>query len=540
MVYEPKEYEIGVTTGAAGGTPRLPTWEYKLAFGMKKGISVLEWFSDVPHEITESQGKELERMAKGLGMKLLLHGSLTIPLEIGERGYYTESHDVMRRSIEVANYMKAIYVLFHASLYQWIEYVTRAEVLFRVEMADHRGRHIEKLLKENKELADWFIERYGERLVDAILKPRRSRELVDFHYRLREKRLKKKISDTEYERRYKSKLKELLEKDIGDWERKEVGNWRIAAEILFHYMIFTRDDLLINMLEVYEEKLKKEDIYFTPTKIIGLEIEEIIKWFKNFIRKRIGKEFFYGVVAAKYVQGHIEKAAEPLEPLIKLLEKYDLILTLEVPDARTPRYAGMYNLWRPKQIYALVKTMDDPHVRMTVDFEHIATQAAEPEKEIEDFIKTCPDAGKYIISVHCTTPTPTHGHYPIRIGDEYLYRLLWMLRKTDFKKGFLIFERGSPPPRKKEPVQRSVTALRLMVEQLEKDTPPDKLPLRFYGMEEFKTSLAKERQRVLVRQHALDPLEGMMFVPEERFTFLGRRAIRRGKRPEEWEREKYR
>lgn len=530
-----KGYKVGVTTGAGPGTPRLPTWEYKLAFGMKKGVDVLEWFSDVPHELTETQGKALKKMAEGLGMKLLLHGAITVPMEIGDRRYYEESHDVMKRSIEVANYMKAIYVLFHASLYQWVEFITRAEVLLAIEMVDHKGRHVEELLEEalNKapKFVDWFIEKWGERLAGSILHPTEVRELI----LERERFIRKEIIEEEYKKR----LKDILRKRIVNWYDKVGGSWELAAEIIFHYMIFTKDLLLTNMLNVYKEDLEKEGILFSPEELIGLEIEEITRWFEEFKRKRIGKEFFYGSVSAKYVYGHIMESVVAPGPLINKLKEYDLILTLEIPDARDPRYAGMYNLWRPKQIYTLVKTINDPRIKMTIDFEHIATQAAEPEKEIEDFMRTCPDAGKYIISVHCTTPTPTHGHYPIRIGDEYLYGLLWMLRKTGFKNGFLIFERGAPPPQEEEPVRQSVTALRLMKEQLEKNVRPKDLPLEFYGMEEFKTGLAIERQRAAIREHALDPITGMMFVPEEKWTFLGRRAIERGRRPEEWERERY-
>jgi len=38
----------------------------------------------------------------------------------------------------------------------------------------------------------------------------------------------------------------------------------------------------------------------------------------------------------------------------------------------------------------------------------------------------------------------------------------------------------------------------------------------------------------------MDPLKGMLKIPEEQWTFLGTAAKEEGKRPEEWKKEEYR
>jgi hypothetical protein len=85
-----------------------------------------------------------------------------------------------------------------------------------------------------------------------------------------------------------------------------------------------------------------------------------------------------------------------------------------------------------------------------------------------------------------------------------------------------------------------VTTLRLIVRFLQKNTPPDKLPEEFFGVYP-RGLLAEERQWVTIFQHRMDPLKGLIKIPETDYTFLSRAAITElGKRPEEWKKEEYR
>jgi len=78
-----------------------------------------------------------------------------------------------------------------------------------------------------------------------------------------------------------------------------------------------------------------------------------------------------------------------------------------------------------------------------------------------------------------------------------------------------------------------------MIKFLEEDVPPDKLPDEFYGVSP-RGLLSVERQWVTIFQNAMNPLRGLLRIPEEEYTFLGRAATEEGKRPEEWKKEEYR
>jgi len=226
----------------------------------------------------------------------------------------------------------------------------------------------------------------------------------------------------------------------------------------------------------------------------------------------------------------------------------NLKITIEIPDARSPEYAGLYRTCRPKQIYVAVLatrerlkqefSQHSEKVFMTVDFEHIATHGMDPLEEIRKFSELVPDAGKVILSLHVTKPTPLHHHMPIEIGDVEVYRLLWFLRNSGLGRFFttyLIFERGGET----DPFKRSITALKIMKDHLEKEIPPEKLSPEFFGVTTGKIA-SEERQLATIREHARDPLKGLITVPEEAYTFLGRAATEKGKRPEEWKKEELR
>jgi hypothetical protein len=100
---------------------------------------------------------------------------------------------------------------------------------------------------------------------------------------------------------------------------------------------------------------------------------------------------------------------------------------------------------------------------------------------------------------------------------------------------YILFERGGF----KDPYQHAVTALKIMVKFLEKDVPPDKLPDEFFGVSK-RGLLSEERQWVTIFQNAMSPLRGLLKIPEEDYTSLGRAATEEGKRQEEWKKEEYR
>ena len=138
-------------------------------------------------------------------------------------------------------------------------------------------------------------------------------------------------------------------------------------------------------------------------------------------------------------------------------------------------------------------------------------------------------------------------HEPIDVGSEaqrWIYIYAYKMRQKGFgvggNKAIIIFERGGRPGSQPgEWMRSSVTAMRLIVDQLIRDTPPDKLPLEFYGVspEGF---YSEERQMAIVKEHYWDPLKGMLSVPEEEYTYLGKAALDKGKKPDEWKKEELR
>jgi hypothetical protein len=101
----------------------------------------------------------------------------------------------------------------------------------------------------------------------------------------------------------------------------------------------------------------------------------------------------------------------------------------------------------------------------------------------------------------------------------------------------MIYERGGGQT-PAEVIQDSVLSMRLIADELEKNTKPDELPLSFYGISEQNPEVIA-RQRVAMRDNFMAPVSGLLTMPDETHTFLGRAAVERGK-AEEWRKGKHR
>ena len=254
-------------------------------------------------------------------------------------------------------------------------------------------------------------------------------------------------------------------------------------------------------------------------------------------------------VAAKYIEGHLKTMLDEYAMKVKFENK---ILKMSVLDycrrhklqifieTNMPGGYGEMTGGAPPGELRIIKATDhvkicqviDPDILgYCMDFEHLITNYVDPEKEAEELIKT--GGGKFIKCIHTNAPRPIVGaHAPIwsLSNDMYiLYRFFYKLRKAGCKNAYIIWEMGSYG------VQESAIAFRNIVRELEKETDPEKLPDEFFGID--KTFEAQ--QMTAIREHAYDPLEGVLMIPEERHTFLGRRAVELGK-AREWEKEKYR
>jgi len=200
----------------------------------------------------------------------------------------------------------------------------------------------------------------------------------------------------------------------------------------------------------------------------------------------------------------------------------------------SPGYEVYMRLARLPHLYHLVRSVGSEYVGFTMDMEHMLGCNIDPKKDIEELPG---NAGKFLKVVHITIPTPLNpSHQTVKVGSEaqyYIYERLYELRKKGFEKGWLIFERTGGA----DPIQQSVLAMRIIKTFLERSIPPKKLPLEFFGMKPAGPEV--KRQEITIKEHAFDPIKGMLLVPEEEYTFLSKAAIEKGK-AEAWKKEKYR
>ena len=549
-------FKVAITPGLYGIArgEELADVVRKFGFGMTRGTDAIEIPADVPHEVDYTSGRQLRYVAEKSGIEVLWHGSLTVPMCIGEVERYREAEDHLKKSIRSAVFGGCKYVNFHSCLHPWPELATFSEMRWRAIMVDERGRLIKELLKENEKLRKWFVEELGKEYVSAILTNAESYSIRDYVDRKIAEEFKESATTQErgaryielYENEINKKIEERLKKGER-WDNYELGSWVDAFRIVANNMFLEKDQIFVEMAKIYP-KIK---VKWGDKKWIDGELEKA---------KETGdikfKEFYYAVAGAKFLEGHMKNMIDFLDKglpqeirkmSIDEVEKRKLMqiakdfrITIEVPDARDPGHAGLYTLWRPKQIITAIKIIQKKfktdRVWALIDFEHIATQGVDPVFELKELTKLIPDAGHYIISIHATHPTPYHTHKTIELGEMTIYNLLWTLRKAGLGKKrlvYLVFERGGGD----DPFKRSVIALKLMAKFLDKDVPPKELPPEYFGVEAG--GPAFKRQEVTIKEHFLDPLKGMLTVPEEEYTFLSTVAKEKGK-VEEWKKEKLR
>jgi len=572
----------GVTTGlySIARSEELSTPTRKIGYALTRGVRAIELAADVPQEVTFTEGQEIRAMAKKQGLTISLHGPLNAAMELPDRYDWRDADDLMKRAARTACHLGAIYIDFHASINMWRELLTYTGRRLTLTFADHEGNFFSIMLRKNTKLRKWFIKKRLEKYFhDILTRDDRNRiaARIDNEIRTERERRVQKISEgrrtgqltpQEAEIEFKRMVDELTEKQTklessvlrdelerkltrGDpWESEDLRGLSGVLEgyhIMFRYLFYTQDPQFTSMMKFYKPVLDKYNLNFSnddwpdyATK--KMEDENDF----NF------KEFFYSVCAAKYIEGHLIKLKEWIKKELidkefvgkPELQEYarKLRVGIESPDARDPSYPGRYMIWRPKQIYSMVRTirqiMKDDFVWMIPDFEHTAMQGADSVLEFEELVKLIPDYSEYVIAVHANSPNPLQPHNPIEYGDMRLYRCFYALKQTGLAKNrdvYLFFERGGG----EDPFKKSIDALRLIIESLEKNIEPDNLPLSFFGITE-KFEGNQLRQSQIVKDHAYDVMKDLLEMPEEDWTMLSQAAIRKGKKPEQWKRGEFR
>ncbi len=271
------------------------------------------------------------------------------------------------------------------------------------------------------------------------------------------------------------------------------------------------------------------------------------------------------MVGCRYIIGHFE--ADPLpeylaemqqkkperindtfyqKKAIDKLKQVKVTLVFENPELNEAGTEGLQRIIRGKHMYNFVKAaqqvLGTEYIRLLIDLNHWVHNAIDPGSEFDILKKEAPDFGKYVKAIHIYEPWPIHEHAPFDIpSDEQMkiYRWLFQLRQIGFKDGILVFERGGGE--NPQQISRTVIlALREIIKNLEKDVDPNKLPLEFFGISP-EGVLSTERQMVIIREHARDPLKGLIIAPEEEHTALGKEALAKpGMTPEKWKKEELR
>jgi len=306
------------------------------------------------------------------------------------------------------------------------------------------------------------------------------------------------------------------------------GTERLPYYIIAKYMEITKDPLWKNIVDAsikYFSKLegKTTDEWLKSRKIKNISMDD-----DNFVKEY---KIWVPAVAAKYIWGHFNRDNGKLKNLAK---KYNIIIAFETAMGEEERM----RLANPLHLYYLVKELGE-NFSIALDLEHILGANINPEIALDLLPE---DAGKFIRLIHTGHPSPLQpAHLRIGLGSEeqiYLYKIYYKLRKKGMgveNDCYIIFERGEETE-----FQESIQALRLIKEFLEKDVEPEiaSRDPKFFGFDigEFKSL---ERQRAIIREHAFDPLAGLIVAREETHGELGRLALEKGKRPEEWLKERY-
>ncbi|MFQ6009769.1 MAG: hypothetical protein ACE5J7_01460 [Candidatus Aenigmatarchaeota archaeon] len=514
----PKDYVIGVSSGIWGVIKKEEVLgiNKKLQWIATSGTNHVQVDLETINEFKEPDLKEkIERSKKSLNINFGIHGEArpivgmdTLPLDSALMADYIRAHDRLMIHVKECSKLGAEYCTIHSS--ESKPFIVLWHELQSTNLCDFWGRPLREFLEENKRIAEWLLSIKDKPQLGDIL-----RHIPSADYILREYLIPHYKSEHEGKMPDEKELKKLKEEAHGEAVKRLInfvnsgeshyGGERIAYLAVAKWMQSERDYLW--------------------DKIVGRILDD-----KTMLTKT---EKWVPAVAAKYIWGHFcpRKGGYPdPKPILKDKRMY---FCFEAPMAERG-YEGYMRLVTLTDIYYMCEAIGSPWVGMTMDMEHMMSCNIDPKKDIENLP---PKGGQRLKVVHVTVPTPMNpSHLPVPLGSEaqlYIYERLYDLRKKGFKTGWWIFERGG----EEGLIKDTVTVMRMIKKYLEKGVDPKKLPPEFFGMDmeaaDWKTQVLK------VKDHAFDPLKGLLVTPEEQMGVFGEAAKEKGKIAE-WLKEKYR
>lgn len=562
-------YKIGISSGfwKIARAPELLGLATKAgSFGATGGVQFNQIDLESVAEFLEPRLKEnMKRVQKELGVRIGIHAEIGMlsSLESAERRIWEQAH---RRIVETVKNCKELnieYVNIHASSSTQLQFEeSRLRPFgFQYQVVTPDGTPFYYWAEKSKNIKDYIFRIIVGRMGHEIQNERPWQEAADNKEKEIRKQIEQEIrtqieADEQYKNLPPQEKERLIENTIRANEphiRRRINEVISGAPFLYeqwHRSDFAQYVLNAGEIDAYicvgYRMLEEHDPLWAN--ILGNSKNPETAYVT-----REDEKGFNAAIAARYIQGHIELKNHPWNSkylngmsVKEWCERNNIMFLIETPEVGGGGEGGheaLYRFYDPADIYHLVKKMSSSNIKICIDFEHMLSQKLDPKTEIPRYPN---DMGKQIYLFHLGEPKPYGGtaHIPFQIGSqaqEILYDWLFQMRQKGFKDGILIFERGSGRAGGKtayDVFENSVWVLRQIGKFLEKDVPPKELPPEFFGLsEQNKETWA--RQVVSMREHAWDPLEGLLSLPEETHTFLSRSAIEKGKR-EEWLKRRYR
>ncbi len=365
-----------------------------------------------------------------------------------------------------------------------------------------------------------------------------------------------------------------------DWNSKET--YRFLFENFIKKVKIIRDNRVekkeVNSLEEHVEVLLNKKIfdYETSSILLTPQINALVSafyWICNFLvdapiehKDEVIKRVYYfdDEKRKKIIEFSTKNAFEKLKIIIEELKKLKIerktkfFIGIETPEGESP-LEGLRRICHLKDVFMLTEALNisfrnfcninENAFEVAIDTEHLLSHAFDPKAEIEETIEFVKERKVYsrVAVYHVGIPKPYGGttHIPFDIGSDaqlLIYEYCNLLKNLGFTKeneSYLIFERGGGTL-PYEFLKTVILGLRKIVEYLEKNVDPEEIKknpekyIDFFGLSYDMFN----RWYEIIKEHAYDPLKGLIVVPEETHTYLGKEAIEKfRKRPEEWKSE---
>jgi hypothetical protein len=573
------EYIIGVSSGMFSmAQPQEKIGMIDLAnkafYSAFKGVNFTQIDLEMSNEFMSPDLKtKIERMKNELKIQFGIHGVTTATggkgggmfLDSAIDTEYLKAHQVLVKDLRNSSKIGAKYHLQHAS--ETTPYATLGTNFQPTSLVDIWGRSLYIFLEENENLFEWVTrqkeahilgrrlggnsEDIEKQLIENIDKDKLSFR-ADQDVRSEMANEGKQVAANsppeireEYTERLMKRIKELedKEKEAIPQRAMHIAKSEITASLKQSTMTYGPERFAYVVIAKWMSD-KRDPIWLD---IVGD---------KKFEDVKNKTDLWVPAVSSKYIWGHFHpetcpgKCPEGVSDPKPILEGEDgregIIFVIETATI----FSGMEDLFRlvnPKHMVKLSKHVRSRNFGVAIDFEHCLGAGIKPLKEPTDkksdpqgFIdEMCAGDANYVRVLHVGWPTPLNpAHAPIYLGSEqqeWLYRWIFALRKKGFDESqdrFIIFERAGGVGG--DPVDQSTLALKKVVEYLRKEVTPEDLikeeHLDFYG---FDTGSYKMQESEII-QHAMDPIRGLLQIPEEQHGFLGSQVVPKGK-GKEWE-----